>query len=574
VVGEGGEGSQRGDSDGEGSDGQGSDGGLPLQALVDRSLVRQDGAGRYSLHPLLRQYAAEKLAQDPEEEAATRAQHGRFYLAFLEAQEEAIAGPRAKEGLERIQGEVANVRAAWAWGVAQHEIDGLSAATPTLAHYYNRRGLFREGEVTFGNTAAHLFGASPVPKSPVAMGLLARLRLEQARFLFGLGAYARIPEYAQAAITLAAACHDSNIEAQAELIRGHVHHNLGELLQAQGCYERALSLARTGSPDRGLPVLNSQFEAEANSLNGLAMVAKRQGRYDEAERYLEQSLQTALRADDLAGQCRALNGLGTVVSRRGDLSQALDHYREALAAARACGDRALEGALLNNLGNMHLHLGLYAEARVHYEQALEVQCDIGARAKEISGSFNLGLVHHYQGDQQAARSRFQQALTLAESMGDRRAQAFVQLGMGHALLGLEILTEAREAYQRAITLRLELDQPHLTAEPLAGLARVCLAQGDLGQAQSHVEELLDHLASGETFADAVSPFQVYLTCYRVLDANQDPRAPGILTTAHELLQGQAAKITDEKLRRSFLESVVAHRELIQALERMSESQLA
>jgi DNA-binding SARP family transcriptional activator/predicted ATPase/Tfp pilus assembly protein PilF len=561
VVGEGGEACQ-----GEDSDAQGSRGALPLQGLVDRSLVRQDGAGRDSLHPLLRQYAAEKLAAHPTEEATTRRRHARFYLTFLQEREEAFAGAQAQEGLDEVQAEMANVRAAWAWAVAQQEIEGLSAAAPTLADYYNRRGLFREGEATFGNTAEHLFEGSSIPESPVAKHLLARLRLEQARFLFMLGRYAPIHEHTRTAITLAAACDDPIVQARAELIRGYVHHKLGELLLAQSCYERALSLARTGNPDGGLPVLKSRLEVQANSLNGLAMVARRQGRYGEAERYLEQSLRAAREAHDLAGQCRALNGLGMVVSRRGDLSQALDHYQGALDAARSCGDRALEGALLNNLGNVHLHLGLYAEAGTHYEQALEIQREIGARAKAISASFNLGLVHHYRGDQETARSRFQQALAIAGEMGHRRAQAFAWLGMGHALLGLQALSQAREAYQRAVTLRLELDQAHLTAEPQAGLARVCLAQGDLGQAQSHVEALLDHLASGETFADAVSPFQVCLTCYRVLGADQDPRAEELLKTAHGLLQEQAAKITDEQLRHSFLENVATHRELVQAFE--------
>ena len=258
--------------------------------------------------------------------------------------------------------------------------------------------------------------------------------------------------------------------------------------------------------------------------------------------------------------------------RRGDLSQALGYYQGALDAARYCGDRALEGALLNNLGNVHLRFGLYDEAGIHYEQALQIQREIGARAKEISASFNLGLVHYYQGDQESARSRFRQALAVAEAMGDRRAQAFAWLGMGHALLGLEVLSEAREAYQRAIALRLELDQRHLTAEPRAGLARAWLSEGDLNQALLHVEELRDRLASDETFADAVSPFQVYLTCYRVLHASQDSRAREILATAHELLQGQAAKVTDEKPRLSFLENVAAHRELAQAFGRMREAQ--
>jgi hypothetical protein len=43
--------------------------------------------------------------------------------------------------------------------------------------------------------------------------------------------------------------------------------------------------------------------------------------------------------------------------------------------------------------------------------------------------------------------------------------------------------------------------------------------------------------------------------------------------AYDLLQVQAGKITDEQLRRSFLENVAAHRELARAFERMSESQL-
>jgi hypothetical protein len=55
------------------------------------------------------------------------------------------------------------------------------------------------------------------------------------------------------------------------------------------------------------------------------------------------------------------------------------------------------------------------------------------------------------------------------------------------------------------------------------------------------------------------PLRIYLTCYRGLKSNQDPRDEEILDTAHALLQERAAKIDDEKLRRSFLEDVVASR---------------
>ena len=60
----------------------------------------------------------------------------------------------------------------------------------------------------------------------------------------------------------------------------------------------------------------------------------------------------------------------------------------------------------------------------------------------------------------------------------------------------------------------------------------------------------------------LEPFQVYLTCYRILQANHDHRAPQILATAHQLLQERVAKISAEELRRSFLEKLVSHQEIV------------
>lgn len=80
----------------------------------------------------------------------------------------------------------------------------------------------------------------------------------------------------------------------------------------------------------------------------------------------------------------------------------------------------------------------------------------------------------------------------------------------------------------------------------------------------HVDEILAHLASGGTLDGTIAPFQVYLTCYRVLEANGDPRAPEVLAMAHAKLQERAARITDKVMRRSYLENVAAHREIVQS----------
>ena len=52
--------------------------GLPLlQTLVDRSLLRMDDTGRFDMHPLVRQFAGDRLSQGPQATAACsrHAQH-------------------------------------------------------------------------------------------------------------------------------------------------------------------------------------------------------------------------------------------------------------------------------------------------------------------------------------------------------------------------------------------------------------------------------------------------------------------------------------------------------------------
>ncbi len=81
-------------------------------------------------------------------------------------------------------------------------------------------------------------------------------------------------------------------------------------------------------------------------------------------------------------------------------------------------------------------------------------------------------------------------------------------------------------------------------EPLAGLARVALDQGQALRPSRMWREILAYLEI-DSLADADAPFRVYLTCYRVLQARGDSRATPILQLADRLLQARAATIADE-----------------------------
>ena len=74
------------------------------------------------------------------------------------------------------------------------------------------------------------------------------------------------------------------------------------------------------------------------------------------------------------------------------------------------------------------------------------------------------------------------------------------------------------------------------------------------------------LNAASPFDVALEPFLIYLTCFRVLDASEDLRAGEILDTAYQLLQARLANIDDENLRRSYLENVPHHREIMQEIQ--------
>jgi tetratricopeptide (TPR) repeat protein len=139
--------------------------------------------------------------------------------------------------------------------------------------------------------------------------------------------------------------------------------------------------------------------------------------------------------------------------------------------------------------------------------------------------------------------------------------------LGHLYRDLGDSDTARGCYEQALRLLRQTGVRSCAMGALAGLAWAALTENDVTQAQAYVPEILAFLeGSGNLYNDS-DPFWIYLTCYQVLRAGGDPRAPEILATAHRLLHEQAARIPDEALRHSFLENVAENREIVAEFRR-------
>jgi adenylate cyclase len=394
----------------------------------------------------------------------------------------------------------------------------------------------------------------------------AEVALRQARYARVTGDYAQSIAAAQSAVRLAQSAQDGGLEAQGCFEWGNALRLQAKYDAAQQQLERALRLARSAG----------QQLVEANCLHSLSIIIAQQGFSSQEDdvatvkTYENQALVIFRQMGNRDKEASALNSLGGLYYVQGDYARSSAYWEEALQLSREIGHRRGEGILLSNLGELMLMQGNYTQARVYLDQALSIHDKTGEVRGRCHALAHLGWLFHQLGRDEDALEACQEALALAQKLHDTYGEGTASTRLGYALVGLGRMEEAAGAYRNALAIWRESGPPSLAMEALAGLARISLAQHDLDQALAQVEEILSFLEDN-TLSDADDAIYVYLTCYEVLKAVQDPRAPDISSTAYGLLQKQAAKISDGTMRRSFLENVPTHRQLMEAVKQMESS---
>lgn len=358
----------------------------------------------------------------------------------------------------------------------------------------------------------------------------------------------------QRAISLADSAVDPERSARGQLAKGRGQWSHGDFKSSRVSYNLALELSRA----------LEQPKLIADSLRNLGYIAEFLGEYAQAKEYQKQALANCRQIEDWEGEGWTLITLGSVHMALGDFAKADVYLKQGLENFRNMDNRVGEGQTLTSIGHLAGGLGDYARAKVNYERSMLIfrQMD-GFKIWPLLG---FGLVANVQGEYVKAFECIEQALTISRQIGNHGGEGFSLNALGDVLLGLGDLISAVDAYQNAVILRKELGQAHLEMDARAGLARVALALPDLLEAQNQVGVILSYLEAGNSLDGTEAPLRIFLTCYQVLQAIEDSRAGDSLAGSYNLLQEQAAKITDENIRRSFLQNVPWHREIAQLWE--------
>ncbi|MFN2108570.1 MAG: tetratricopeptide repeat protein, partial [Anaerolineae bacterium] len=428
-----------------------------LASLLDKSLLRHAAPDRYDMHELLRQYAAEKLAEDPQKHETVHMQHAGYFAAFLKGQKARLTGTEQRQALAELTPERDNVHEAWQWAVASGHAREVEQSLESLYDFYDIRCWFHAGLALLA-PAIERWRSEP----------------EQERLLGKLLAR-----------------------------QGALWNHLGLYQQAATALERSQEIfERLEMPDERI-----------FSLVNLANAIRHLGQNDEALQLAERSLTLSRQIGDHRGAAQSLQILGMLHHRTGDLDRAKALLEESLTLSRSLGDQRLIMPKLNVLGDVACHRGEYPKAQRIFEECLALSRDLGDQFNVAIHLNNLGTIFHHLEDYPKAESFYQQSLNICRQIGDQNGEAVALSNLGEIAYTLGDYQKAVQFYQDGLSIGYAIQEPWTIMVCLNNLGEIACAHNDCVEAQTHLTEALQIAQETQTLTMATKILVNLATLY-------------------------------------------------------------
>ncbi|HEX6353112.1 AfsR/SARP family transcriptional regulator [Actinophytocola sp.] len=155
---------------------------------------------------------------------------------------------------------------------------------------------------------------------------------------------------------------------------------------------------------------------QAHTHNNFAGFHERQQRHADALDHSLRAVELYRAAGHRRGQAHGLNSIGWYRTLLGDHEQALVDCAQALPTLQELEDRAGEACTWDSLGHAHRQLGHHAQALTCFQRALVLLREIGDRYLEARILDRTGDTLHAAGDHDAAHDSWAQAVTIFDEV--------------------------------------------------------------------------------------------------------------------------------------------------------------
>jgi predicted ATPase/DNA-binding SARP family transcriptional activator len=378
-------------------------------SLVDGSLLRRVGAGRFAMLETIREYALEQLEQTGEAQGLRR-RHAEYFVELAETAERDVAVVDETTMHEQLEREHDNLRAVLFWSQLVGATDLELRLAAALGRFWLIRGHIGEGRGWLEDALHHDRGDEPAARVKALRGV-GVLALKQR-----------------------------------------------DLEQAESFLEESLALARELGDAPGM----------ARATLSLGVIAVSHSDYERATQLNKETIELARAADERRVLSTAINNLGDLALHRGQYDDAAYWTREAVALARELRHREGLALALLNRGQACLHLGRQSKASAAFEEAFALARDLGYQEALAYALEGLAALAARQGEPVRAARMVGAAGQLLEKLGaslDRAADALHEQTLASIRADLsDDLLSAHLQEGRTLT----LDQLSATESPASG----------------------------------------------------------------------------------------------------------
>jgi signal transduction histidine kinase/predicted ATPase len=360
---------------------------ISLSSFIDKSLLQHNTSDRYQIHELLRQFAEDKLSENPEHITEAHYLHGIYFSDFLFNHRAGftIFENRNIPVVITIKTELDNIRSMWDWAIEQQQFDMINRASDSLYHYYRLSEACKEATEVLGKAMTKIETAKPFQNQDRLLAKLLSMIAYHAKFS-SLQELAQ--EVALKGLSLARQLNISDVKARCLVILG----------------DNALDL----------------------------------GQYDEARQYLEESIEIYDELGEIYEDQFPHLLLALAYRHLGKYELASQSYHDIIIVGKQRNSDSIVAWTLSHLGFLNNILGQFTLAKQQNAEAKEIFEDLGITMGILSTNKNLAISYCGMGQYDMARHHFQIALNAYLERGSQLKGLALKILLGIAnLMALE-----------------------------------------------------------------------------------------------------------------------------------------
>ena len=318
----------------------------------------------------------------------------------------------------------------------------------------------------------------------------------------------------------------SNSEGVNEVLRqrGSLYRNIGKYQEARKQFQQSLDAARA---------IGNEAQ-QITALLEMSYLASGTGAIAEAENYAQQAVTIAQQKQLENLTAGALLELGNTFSTQGDLKKAEQYFTQAIQFARANKGRVREARGLSNLGGLYIQTLRIDEGLRMVQQALEFFQ--GANYPRNVGSCltQIGRGQRRKGDYGAASQTLNQKLDFANKSNSQPAIADAYLEFGALYFDQEKWPAALEQYDNALKIYESVGNQFRIAFCKANQGNILWRLGHYQQAQQLLDEVTATISAQKGSYLQLLPEVTLVNAEMHLSERNFPSAISLATQANQM----------------------------------------